>query len=497
MLQAFLLFFVAGLVVWTLWGKPRRKNIPPGPPQYPLLGNLPQIIKAHPFGYRAYHKLSQQYGELMYVRVGMQDQIVVSSYKALKDLLDKEEISGRMWNGFLVDRSHGKELGMIFSSLPAQKDLKTYVLRALRDYGFNRSDSMEVTVREELKHFHGRMSNIAKKNGGQYRMERFFQSSIMSILWVMMAGERYDHDDPNLERLLKINSTWFQSGNFGAGMVVAYPFLRFLFKEWTGYYRIEEGNEMIWGFIREVIQDHRNRKEYKNEPTNFIDHFLQEIDRAGGKSDLFTEEQFIIICYDMFQGGFETTSNTLAYGILYMMLNPHVQKKTQEELDKVFEKRQIASVLDKAKVPYTTATMLEILRMSNILPVPGPRKATKDYYYNGYLIPKGFSVALNTYSVMRDTKIFGEDVDTFRPERFIGPDGKLNGLEQYIQMSWGAGRRSCIGDKLAQTTLFMFLTYLLRNFSFQKIENKPDPTTEPIFGMILSPQPFDVIVKER
>lgn len=46
----------------------------PGPPQYPILGNLPQIVKAHPFGYRAYQKLAFEYGDIMYVRVGSQDQ---------------------------------------------------------------------------------------------------------------------------------------------------------------------------------------------------------------------------------------------------------------------------------------------------------------------------------------------------------------------------------------------------------------------------------------
>lgn len=177
---------------------------------------------------------------------------------------------------------------MIFSSLPAQKELKTYVIRALRDYGLNKSDLMESVISEEIKSFHERLTTIAKKNGDKVHMERFFQPSIMSILWALMAGERYNHDDPNLDRLLKINSTWFQTGNFGAGVVVAYPFLRFLFKEWTGYYRMQHGNEMIWNFIREVIADHRGRKEYKEEPKNFIDRFLQEIDKAGGKSDLFT-----------------------------------------------------------------------------------------------------------------------------------------------------------------------------------------------------------------
>lgn len=157
----------------------------------------------------------------------------------------------------------------------------------------------------------------------------------------------------------------------------------------------------------------------------------------------------------------------------------------------------IATAFCYSRVPYTTAVMLEIIRMSNILPVPGPRKATKDFWYKGYLIPKGFSVALNTYAVMRDPTIFGPDVDSFRPERFLDSDGKLNDRQNYIQIAWGTGRRSCLGDKLAQTSLFMYVTYLLRNFTFSKIPGQPDPTTEPIFGMILATHPYDVIVKER
>lgn len=72
MLQAFLILFVTVLLLRAFWGSSRRKLFPPGPPLYPILGNLPQILNDHPF--RAYHKLAQKYGELMYVKLGTQDQ---------------------------------------------------------------------------------------------------------------------------------------------------------------------------------------------------------------------------------------------------------------------------------------------------------------------------------------------------------------------------------------------------------------------------------------
>jgi len=59
----------------------------------------------------------------------------------------------------------------------------------------------------------------------------------------------------------------------------------------------------------------------------------------------------MIICYDMFQGGFETSSNTLAFGILYMILHPDVQKKVQEELDSIIsEKRTPIPPSEKSKL---------------------------------------------------------------------------------------------------------------------------------------------------
>ncbi len=50
---------------------------------------------------------------------------------------------------------------------------------------------------------------------------------------------------------------------------------------------------------------------------------------------IFAEEQFELCVLDLLVGGSETSSKTLTFGILYMMLNPIVQEKIQEEIDRV------------------------------------------------------------------------------------------------------------------------------------------------------------------
>lgn len=41
---------------------------------------------------------------------------------------------------------------------------------------------------------------------------------------------------------------------------------------------------------------------------------------------------------DIFQAGLETTSNTLSWTILFLILNPHVQERMYEEISRVVPK---------------------------------------------------------------------------------------------------------------------------------------------------------------
>lgn len=56
-----------------------------------------------------------------------------------------------------------------------------------------------------------------------------------------------------------------------------------------------------------------------------------------GKS--FSEKQLLAVCMDMFMAGSETTSNTLSFCFLYLILNSHVQKKAQAEIDAILGDR--------------------------------------------------------------------------------------------------------------------------------------------------------------
>ncbi len=55
----------------------------------------------------------------------------------------------------------------------------------------------------------------------------------------------------------------------------------------------------------------------------------------------------------------------------------------------------------------------------------------------------------NTWMVHRDKKIYGDDAEAFRLERWLGDGGDSGRLFDKYNMAFGFGTRSCLGKDLA------------------------------------------------
>lgn len=81
---------------------------------------------------------------------------------------------------------------------------------------------------------------------------------------------------------------------------------------------------------------------------------------------------------------------------LAMTLYPEVQRKAQEEIDRVVGTK-LPSFDDRANLPYVDAIVKEVLRWHPVAPMGLPHMTTDDDIFNGYLIPKGALVIANIW----------------------------------------------------------------------------------------------------
>ncbi|CAG8962285.1 hypothetical protein HYFRA_00005340 [Hymenoscyphus fraxineus] len=165
--------------------------------------------------------------------------------------------------------------------------------------------------------------------------------------------------------------------------------------------------------------------------------------------------------------GIDTTAKALSTTCFYLLSNPSVLQKLQEELDRSMpDPANMVSYDELAKLPYLSAVVEEGLRLAYGVVERLPRIVTgSPLPYGDWVLPTGFPVSMDTHDVATDNAIF-TDPKEFRPERWLGdalaPDGKK--LSTY-QVSFSKGPRSCVGLQLAYAELTMGIASVFRRFN--------------------------------
>jgi cytochrome P450 len=105
-----------------------------------------------------------------------------------------------------------------------------------------------------------------------------------------------------------------------------------------------------------------------------------------------------------------------------------------------------------------------------------PHALMKDDWYEGMFIPKGTVCISNIWHCNHDRAVFGEDADEFRPERHLDEQGELlpgpAETNQAGHVSFGFGRRICVGKELVADSLFIDISYMLWALNFERARDE-------------------------
>ena len=88
---------------------------------------------------------------------------------------------------------------------------------------------------------------------------------------------------------------------------------------------------------------------------------------------------------DLVGAGFDTLMNWL---ILYMIVFPEVQKRVHEEIDAVIGSSRRIEIADRSRLNFTWATILEVMRITTMVPFALPHSTVADTEINGFGVDK-------------------------------------------------------------------------------------------------------------
>ena len=164
-----------------------------------------------------------------------------------------------------------------------------------------------------------------------------------------------------------------------------------------------------------------------------------------------------------------------------MIAFPEVQRRAQDELDTVVGRDRLPTFADTPRLPYACAVMKEVLRWRPAVPLGIPHAAINDDWYDGMFIPKGTVCISNVWHCNHDRAVFGEDAEDFRPERHLDERGELLSgpaeTNQTGHVTFGSGRRICVGKELAADSLFINTTRMLWAANFERARDEDGKET--------------------
>ncbi|KAH7097522.1 cytochrome P450 [Auriculariales sp. MPI-PUGE-AT-0066] len=270
--------------------------------------------------------------------------------------------------------------------------------------------------------------------------------------------------------------------SFGTAVfvVIETMFVRIFVPRWLYHLPIKtlhESDEAFFNmrrYIDEMIGEARQKSRQETAAGEAVDLFRRLIAANETEdSSRLTDDELVANIYAFFLAGHETSSHTLTFAFALLAMHPDIQDRIFDEAsalwpDTTSEAWTSSTMVDYPRLEYTLAALRETLRLFPAVPVL-LRVCTADT-----VLPRrvrnptsqewepNMSVTLNIHSLHMDPFHWGEDVEDFRPERFIDTDKYQWPRDAWLPFT--AGPHVCIGQRFAIIESVCILARMVRMY---------------------------------
>ncbi|OTA69206.1 cytochrome P450 2C31 [Hypoxylon sp. EC38] len=407
----------------------KRYPMPPGPQGHPIVGSLVQWLQVRNGGNLGPWLMEQgRYGEFTTLSMGTKTWVLLNSGRVVNEIIAKR-----------ASITHERPYFPIAGTLVSRN--KRVFLQKTEEWRESRRLLHQLLMGGGSKD-HGRLIELASLGLLRSYLDEpkeWYAHNYRypaAIVYSILTNKPLHKSRAELEMLQQVTSTFLTSIN--TSFVEFFPLLNLLPK-----------CLQFW------------RQHWEEMGTFHYDVFKHWWDGMSPSRDPDAEPSFL---RDSILKGYPGTEEQAMYLAILVIV------AARDELEGICGDNagHLPNLSDLPSLPYTCAVVKEVLRWRPTVPLVPQRVLVEDLEFEGYKFPAGAEFLVNNVAVCHN----GYHRPTeFLPERWLQGSsndygGKVAfGIEQDLwQFAFSAGRRACVGYKLAQKELFVAFARLIYCF---------------------------------
>ncbi|XP_031571785.1 uncharacterized protein LOC116305923 [Actinia tenebrosa] len=203
-----------------------------------------------------------------------------------------------------------------------------------------------------------------------------------------------------------------------------------------------------------------------------------------------TPHEINMSAIEMFMAGVDTTSNTALWLLYSLARNPEAQERLYEEIVSVTGKDGYLTAKDMGRISYLKACLKESMRLHPVV-IANARILDEDIILSGFNVPAKTLIQPAIYVAGHSEQLF-ERPEEFRPGRWLRETG--DDINAFSHLPFGFGPRMCIGRRVAELEIFLFLSKLVQQF---RLEYHREPVASHMKLLIIPEDPIIINFVDR
>ncbi|CAB1446767.1 unnamed protein product [Pleuronectes platessa] len=299
---------------------------------------------------------------------------------------------------------------------------------------------------------------------------KFALESVSSVLYGERLGLMQDYIDPEAQHFINCITLMFKTTSPmlyippGLLRLVGAKVWRDHVAAWDGIFN--QADRCIQNIYRQSRQETGNQQKYPGVLARLL------------MQDKLSIEDIKASVTELMAGGVDTTSITLLWTLYELARHPNLQEELRAEVAAARAESQGDLTGMLKRIPLVKGALKETLRIHPVA-VSLQRYIAEDVILQNYHIPAGTLVQLGLYAMGRDPKVFPRP-EQYQPSRWLRTE-----MHYFRNLSFGFGPRQCLGRRIAETEMQLFLIHMLENF---RVEKQRHVDVQSTFELIILPE---------